>query len=194
MYHERTPVSLLDRLRLSHGERDWEVFVEVYDGLIQKWVHRAGVATPDIDDLKQEILLALVSAVPSFQHNGNVGAFRKWLKTLTSQRVLNHFRKCRQRNRQQSVERCPDSLLAIEDSMLTAEWEREHDQHVLSELLRVVEKHFTRTTWTAFRRQVLEHEPVERVSNELGISTNAALIAKSRVLRRLREEAAGLVD
>jgi DNA-directed RNA polymerase specialized sigma24 family protein len=38
-----------------------------------------------------------------------------------------------------------------------------------------------------------EAAPAE-VAAELGISVNAALIAKSRVLRRLREEIRGLVE
>jgi len=35
---------------------------------------------------------------------------------------------------------------------------------------------------------------MKTVVQELGISVNAVLIAKSRVLTRLREKAAGLVD
>ena len=87
-----------------------------------------------------------------------------------------------------------EDVLAIEDRVLTDTWEREHDEHVLQELLKVVEVHFTSTTWVAFRRQVFEHQPIDVVADQLGISANAAVIAKSRVIRRLREEAAGLVD
>ena len=196
MHHDtqQTPISLLDRLRVSKRERDWEVFVDVYDGLIARWLNRAGVAATDRDDLKQEIMVALVKAVPDFHHNGRVGAFRKWLKTLVTQRVLNHFRARHVRRGQQHIESSEADLLAIEDRMLTKEWEQEHDRHVLAQLMQLVEVHFTVTTWTAFRRQVLEHQPAERVAQALGISANAALIAKSRVLRRLREEAKGLVD
>ncbi|MEM8681072.1 MAG: sigma-70 family RNA polymerase sigma factor, partial [Planctomycetota bacterium] len=181
---DQTPISLLDRLRASQGERDWEQFIEVYDGLIARWLQRAGVAEADAEDLKQEIMVALVKAVPEFQHNGHVGAFRKWLKTLVTQRVLNHFRARRVRSGQRYLEAGGDELLAIEDRMLTDEWEQEHDRHVLAELMKLVEVHFTATTWTAFRRQVLEHQPAENVAASLGITANAALIAKSRVLRR----------
>ena len=43
-------------------------------------------------------------------------------------------------------------------------------------------------------RQVQDGQPAAEVAEELGISVNAVLIAKSRVLKRLREKAAGLVD
>jgi RNA polymerase sigma-70 factor (ECF subfamily) len=46
----------------------------------------------------------------------------------------------------------------------------------------------------AFRRLVLDELPPDAVAAELGITVNAVLIAKSRVLAKLREEADGLVD
>jgi RNA polymerase sigma-70 factor (ECF subfamily) len=49
-------------------------------------------------------------------------------------------------------------------------------------------------TWRAFRRQVVDGAAAAAVATELGISVNAALLAKSRVLRRLRDEAGGLLD
>ena len=53
---------------------------------------------------------------------------------------------------------------------------------------------FTPATWQAFRRQVVDGVKAAAVAAELGITPNAALIAKSRVLRRLRDEARGLTD
>jgi RNA polymerase sigma-70 factor (ECF subfamily) len=41
---------------------------------------------------------------------------------------------------------------------------------------------------------VLDGRPAADVAAEVGVTPNAALIAKSRVLRRLREEARGLTD
>jgi RNA polymerase sigma-70 factor (ECF subfamily) len=53
---------------------------------------------------------------------------------------------------------------------------------------------FAEATWAAFARQVLEGRSASEVAAELGISRNAALVAKSRVLRRVRAELAGLVE
>jgi RNA polymerase sigma-70 factor (ECF subfamily) len=189
-----TPLSLLDRLRFEKHDRDWETFLTVYDGLIAMWLHRAGVMATDVDDLKQEILMALVRAVPLFEHNGHRGAFRKWLKTLVTQRVLHYFRGHRRLEKRMAPFALNADTCAVEDRMLRDSWEREHDEHVLKALLSVVQVHFTSTTWSAFRRQFFDQRPVEDVASELGISENAALVAKSRVLRRLREEAAGIVD
>ena len=52
---------------------------------------------------------------------------------------------------------------------------------------------FDPTTWDAFRRFALEEKPAAKVAEELGISENAVLLAKSRILKRLRREAEGFL-
>jgi RNA polymerase sigma-70 factor (ECF subfamily) len=60
-------------------------------------------------------------------------------------------------------------------------------------LLRRVECEFG-VAWQAFRRHVLEGRPAAEVAAELGQSLNSVALAKSRVLKRLRQELAGFVD
>ena len=79
-------------------------------------------------------------------------------------------------------------------SDLSRLWDREHDQHVIGRLLELLEPDFRPATWRAFRRQVLEGAPAEAVAAELGLSVNAVLIAKSRVLQRLRRLSENLID
>jgi RNA polymerase sigma-70 factor (ECF subfamily) len=57
-----------------------------------------------------------------------------------------------------------------------------------------VQGDFKAPTWQAFRRHVTEGEPAVQVAEGLGLSVNSVLLAKSRVLKRLRQESAGLVD
>ena len=53
---------------------------------------------------------------------------------------------------------------------------------------------FQPTTWRAFWECVVADRPGAEVAAELGISVDAVYAAKSRVLRRLRRELAGLLD
>jgi RNA polymerase sigma-70 factor (ECF subfamily) len=53
----------------------------------------------------------------------------------------------------------------------------------------MVKKDFESTTWDAFTRFALDGKPAAAVAVELNISENAVLLAKSRVLKRLRHEA-----
>ncbi len=80
------------------------------------------------------------------------------------------------------------------ESALSRLWDRDHDEHVAASLLRRVQGDFTPATWQAFLRHVLEGAPAARVAEELGLSLNSVLLAKSRVLKRLRQELAGLVE
>ena len=83
--------------------------------------------------------------------------------------------------------------MADPDSDLAREWDREHDEHVVRKILAAVKADFTPTTWKAFRRFALDGLPAARVGEELGLPENAVLLAKSRVVRRLQEEAGDLL-
>jgi RNA polymerase sigma-70 factor (ECF subfamily) len=56
-----------------------------------------------------------------------------------------------------------------------------------------VQPEFASATWEAFRRFALDGVPASQVAAELGLSVNAATLAKSRILKRLREEAGDLL-
>jgi RNA polymerase sigma-70 factor (ECF subfamily) len=53
---------------------------------------------------------------------------------------------------------------------------------------------FEPATMQAFRRMALEGASGVEAAGELGLSVAAVYTARSRVLRRLREVAAGLID
>jgi RNA polymerase sigma-70 factor (ECF subfamily) len=82
------------------------------------------------------------------------------------------------------------------DSALSRLWDREHDEHVLAEAIKRIQGQddFTPVTWEAFRRHVTKGEPAVEVAKALDLSLNSVLLAKSRVLKRLRQELAGLVE
>lgn len=60
--------------------------------------------------------------------------------------------------------------------------------------MKIVQQDFTPTTWQAFSRLVLEGASPAEVAAKLGLSANAELLAKGRVLKRLRSELDGLVE
>jgi RNA polymerase sigma-70 factor (ECF subfamily) len=53
---------------------------------------------------------------------------------------------------------------------------------------------FHYSTWRAFELQVRDGRAPADVARELGTTVNAVLIAKSRVLKRLRQKAGGLIN
>jgi RNA polymerase sigma-70 factor (ECF subfamily) len=79
-------------------------------------------------------------------------------------------------------------------SDLSRLWDEQHDRHVLRRLLDLIQSEFTPNTWLAFERVAVNGDPAAKAAADLGMTVNAVLLAKSRVLRRLRQEARGLVE
>jgi RNA polymerase sigma-70 factor (ECF subfamily) len=190
-----TSVSLLERLAGTPGNDDWRRLLDLYQPLLRGWVARAGVAAADADDLIQEVLLVVFREVGGFERRGP-GAFRSWLRTILAHRVRDYFRAADYRPTAtgDSDFLCRLDELESPESALSRLWDREHDEHLAAALMRRVQGDFAPTTWRAFVRHVLEGEPAARVAQELGLSLNSVLLAKSRVFKRLRQELAGLVE
>jgi RNA polymerase sigma-70 factor (ECF subfamily) len=190
-----TSVSLLERLAGAPTDDDWRRLLELYQPLLRGWMMRAGVPASDADDLIQEVLLVVFREVRAFERQRQ-GAFRAWLRTILVYRMRDYFRARRHRPTATGDSDFLQQLDELEssESALSRIWDREHDEHVAAALLRRVEGDFAPATWQAFRRHVLEDEPGAKVAEELGVSLNAVLRAKSRVLKRMRQELNGLVD
>jgi RNA polymerase sigma-70 factor (ECF subfamily) len=187
---------LLERLRLHADSADWRRLVELYTPLIRSWLLREGVPAADADDLTQDVLGVVVRDLAGFRHNQRPGAFRAWLRAITVNRLRGYWR-----GRQHAPLVGGDSdaarrLEQLEDphSGLSRLWDQEHDRRVLARLMKLIEPEFPPAWWQAFRRHVVEAARASEVAQELGVSVNVVLLAKSRILKRLRQEAAGFVD
>ena len=191
-----TSFSLLNRLRLQPDAESWRRLVELYTPLIHGWLRRHGVTTTDADDLTQDVMAVVVRELPHFEHNQQRGAFRNWLRTITVNRLRMSWRSRQSRPIATGDSDFLKMLDALEDphSGLARLWDQEHDQHVARRLMELVEPQFEPATWKAFRRVVLDGVKAAVAAAELGMSVNAVLLAKSRVLARLRQEMHGLTD
>jgi RNA polymerase sigma-70 factor (ECF subfamily) len=176
-------------------QSDWERLVALYRPWLRAWLLRHPLQGADVDDLVGEVLTVLVKKLPQFQHSGHAGAFRGWLRSILAFQLRYHYRQ-NQRRPQALGEAGEEMLAQLEqpDSALSRRWDQDHDRHVLARLLELLEPEFTTSTWQAFRRSALEGRDVAVVADELGLTSNAVCVARSRVLRRLREEARGLLD
>jgi RNA polymerase sigma-70 factor (ECF subfamily) len=161
--------------------------------LIRRWARPYLAQAADADDVVQDVLAVLVRELPRFAHSKNPGAFRSWLRSITVNRLRAAWRA---RPPAAGGDAVAEQLLQLEDpsSPLSRAWDEEHDRHVLNTLLEAIRLEFQPATWRAFERTVRDGAPAAEVAADLGLSVNAVLIAKSRVLKRLRQKAEGLVD
>ena len=190
-----TSVTLLERLRTQPDEETWKRLDDLYRPLIRRWLLRDPTLRNEAEDLVQEVLAVLVRELPRFQHD-RPGSFRCWLRTITLNRLKAFWQS--RRHRPQCVGSDSDGLILgqLEDphSTLSRQWDDEHDRHVVRRLMDLIEPQFESATLQAFRRVVFDGAKPTEVATELGITVNAVLLAKSRVLRRLRQEGEGLID
>lgn len=188
-----TSLSLLDRLKAARPDAsDWNRLQGVYLPLMQRWLSRVPGFGDESADLAQEILIVLFREVPRFDRQRE-RSFRAWIRQVTVNEIRNYRRKrhCRPAVGLDPADGFLERMSDPNDD-LAREWDRDHDKHVVEKLLAVVRRDFTPVTWEAFQRFGVEGVPAGRVAEELGLSENAVILAKSRVLKRLREEAGDL--
>jgi RNA polymerase sigma-70 factor (ECF subfamily) len=184
-------------LRAQTGEENaWKDLTDLYRPLIIGWLRRQGVAARDLDDLSQEIFLSVVKYLPSFEHSGSPGAFRSWLRTIVCSRTVDYWRGIDAGKQASGSSDAAAALQQIEDpnSDLNRRWDEEHDRYVLGCLLDLFEEEFEPTTLKAFRLLTLDGVSGAEAATELGLTVPAVYMAKSRVLKRIRQEAEGLID
>jgi RNA polymerase sigma-70 factor (ECF subfamily) len=192
---DATRPSLLIRARTG-DEGAWQDLCELYRPLIAGWLRRQSVPDGDVDDLMQEIFLAVVRGLPSFSHSGRRGAFRSWLRTIAYNYSCDYWKSPARRTAVPGDDAAAAALSLLEDpdSTLNRYWDEEHDRYVLRCLLELVELEFEPATVQAFRLMSFEEASGSEAARQLGISVAAVYAARSRVLRRLRELAEGLLD
>jgi RNA polymerase sigma-70 factor (ECF subfamily) len=154
------------------------------------------VQDSDADDLTQDVLLVVLRELPRFEHNRRPGAFRRWLRTILVHRVRDFWKRRRRTPTATGATSFHQQLdqLADDASPVSQRWDREHDEHVMQQLLEAVRPGFAPQTWQAFHLQVIEGRRADAVARELGLSLSSVYVAKSRILTALRREAEGLIE
>ncbi len=192
----QTSITLLNRLQTQNDPTTWDRLVSLYRPLLLMWLNKYDVQDSDAEDLVQDVLMTVSKDLATFDHNGRPGAFRAWLRSILVNRLRNFWRARGRRPQAKGDSDIERRLSQLDDpaSEMSLLWNKQHDVHVAQQLLALAEPNFTAETWTAFTRVAIDGERADTVAAELGISLNAVFIAKSRVLSRLRQEAAGIVD
>lgn len=187
---DSTSVSLLLRLKQPHREEAWKRFVDLYAPLIFHWGQNQGLSPTDAADLVQEVMAKLINLLPEFEYDPTE-RFRGFLRTIT-------LNKARDLQRQRAA-RPVKGLDQTVDRVATGESidlfeENEYRSFLVNRALTIMKNEFPTKTWQACWMLTVEGMSGAEVARELGISENAAYVAKSRVLRRLREELKDLLD
>jgi RNA polymerase sigma-70 factor, ECF subfamily len=182
-----TSPSLLEKLRQPGDRSAWERFVDLYTPLLHHWAKRLGRQASDADNLVQDVLVTLLEELPRFNYQPG-RRFRGWLWTVT----LNKHRK------QMRVAVPVQAADGLHEPEVPAEAEEiaevEYRRYLVDRALRLMRADFEPATWKACWEYVVEGRSPADVAAELGVTVNAVHLAKARVLKRLRQELAGLLE
>jgi RNA polymerase sigma-70 factor (ECF subfamily) len=186
--HTTSP-TLLEGLRQAGNTTAWSRFVDLYTPILYAWARRCGETEDDAADLVQEVFVALVQFLPTFQSQPG-GKFRGWLRTILLNKLRDRKRRETRRDRIEAQRPAEEALPDHAEQF----WEAEYQREVAQRALALMQTEFTASTWQACWETVVRGRSPADVACELGLTENAVYLARSRVLRRLRQELRGLVD
>ena len=187
---DTTSISLLQLLRQPNAEAAWQRFVNLYAPLIYYWCRGQGLNPTDASDLVQDVLAVLVTKLPQFEYD-RTRRFRGWLKTITVNKVRDFHR--RAAARPSIGNDAPIEGIAAPAAADLFE-EVEYRSFLVKRAMQLMQTEFEDQTLKACWMHLADGRPAADVAQELGITANAVYIAKSRVLRRLREQLDGLLE
>ena len=190
-----TSSSLLAKVK-ARDQEAWTRLVRIYGPLVGFWLQQGHLQPSDARDVFQEVFKAVAEGIGGFRKDRPCDRFRGWLRIIVRNKLADHFR--RQGTQPEAVggSEAYRHLQEVEapGSPMEDTEERGAIQQLRLRAVEVLRGEFEERTWQAFWRVAVDGQTATDVAEDLGVTASAVRLAKSRVLRRLREEMEGLED
>jgi RNA polymerase sigma-70 factor (ECF subfamily) len=180
-----------DILERARGLDDaaWRRLVELYGRLVYFWCRRSGLQAQDAADVSQNVFRSVATNLRRYRHEGGPDAFRGWLRIITRNKLRDHYRL--RRHRAQAVGGAGGlrQLLALPAPSAGADdGPRSNETNpVLAEAVGRVRCAVEERSWVAFWQATVDGRMASDIAADLGMTADAVRMAKSRILRRLRD-------
>ncbi|MBY0522583.1 MAG: sigma-70 family RNA polymerase sigma factor [Gemmataceae bacterium] len=191
-----TSLSLLVRAQ-GRDAKAWERLVDLYAPLVHHWCRRCGLSADDTADVFQEVFRSVAEHLGGFRKVRPGDTFRGWLRTITRNKVHDHFRRREGHAPAVGGTDAQLRLLAVPDAAILDDDDPSETDLVTRQLHRAladIRGEFEERTWRAFWGVQVDNRGSDEVATELSMTPAAVRKAKYRVLRRLREELGDLLD
>ncbi|HEV3345397.1 MAG TPA: sigma-70 family RNA polymerase sigma factor [Pirellulales bacterium] len=189
-----TSATLIGRVK-GDDPAAWDRLVKLYGPLVEQWCRRWGLQSHDVADVVQEVFKSVSAHVGEFRKQRSHDTFRGWLRVIVRHKVVDHFRRLSREpagaGGSEAQRRLADIAAAPVDDSADDPSEEVLLFHRALDLIR---QDFAERTWQAFWRTAVDGVPAPDVAAELGMTSGAVRVAKSRVLQRLRAELGDLSD
>jgi len=188
MSSPETRPSLLLRIRDSSDHDSWQEFCDIYRPVIVRLALKKGLQNADVEDLAQQVLVAISGAIERWEPDSGRAQFRTWLHRVTHNAILNAVRQTAPVAKatedwsrallDHPAPSGPDSaLLQIETRRQILAWAAER-----------IRCEFSESTWLSFWLTAVEERSVDDVAVELGRTIGSIYASRSRVMKRLKQQ------
>jgi RNA polymerase sigma-70 factor (ECF subfamily) len=185
-----TSRSLIERLKADDAEA-WDRLIVLYGPLVYHWCRRWDLRDQDIADILQDVFQAVAAHIGTFRKERDSDTFRGWLRTIARNKIQDYFRRIGREpggvggtDAQIRLASLPDARLVEDDDPP----EETAERLLIRRGLDLIRDEFEDRSWKAFWGTAVDGRDTKEVAHELRMSPGAVRVAKSRVLRRLREE------
>jgi RNA polymerase sigma-70 factor (ECF subfamily) len=182
-----TPETLLEGVQKDDPAK-WSRMVCLYTPLVLWWCHRRGLCHDAAEDVLQEVFTTVWGKVKGFQKDGQPGAFRRWLFTITRYKLLRKWQQEQYKPRLVGGPRpdeYPDPTPPYDSS---DEDDATAQRLVVRRAWELIRGEFEPRTWDAAWQVIVEGRSPQDVATAAGLTVGAVYTYKSRVLKRLRED------
>ena len=196
---ELTSLTLITSLADPTNHEAWEEFHAFYWNLIRTWALAFGCPPDTVTDIYQNTAVAVLQRLPTFEHSGNPGAFRNWLKQIVRSRVED-YRRWENKHSNHS-RRSGESSVFTWSSLASpppaegdpqappeAEMDRIWLHHLMELSLTAARERVTPEKFESFRRYVIYEEDADTICEDMDIRRGTLFQHKSSFLEILREE------
>ena len=193
--NEPTSLTLLARAQEQQPDA-WDRLVELYAPLVHYWCRKSDLSAEDTADIFQDVFRSVSEKIADFRRDREGDTFRGWLRIITQNKIRDLFRREMNNPPAQGGSVARERVEALQDPLADTDDEQEENviRSSLHRALEWIQGDFEERTWQAFWKCQVEEIPTEDIAAQLDMTTAAVRKAKYRVLRRLREELAGLVE
>ncbi|WP_372717686.1 RNA polymerase sigma factor [Novipirellula sp.] len=183
-----TRATLLLRLRDGADNEAWSEFLRDYGPMLYRFARSRGLQDADAADIVQDVVRRVGAAISRLDYAKEKGGFRAWLFTITRNRLYTYFEKRKRVGptandtaQYEMLSQTPDTANELQEA-----WEREHQRQLAAQAMREVQPEVEPQTWTAFLLTAVEGKIAADAAKQLGMTTGAVYVAKSRVIARLK--------
>ena len=184
-----TRSTLIAQVRSPENREAWAQFVMLYRPVIYRMARKRGMQDADAQDLAQAVLIRVLGAIDRWEKTEPSIGFRHWLSRVAKNAILTALAKTSKdavvggTDVQDLLNKQPDI-----DPDIEREFALEFLREKYHRAAATVQTDVDAVTWRAFELSVVEGRPCNEVAELLGKPMGTIYAARSRVMRRLRDQ------